>query len=61
MKLNEWLKSVKSDAQRRTVDELMRAVDTLEAKVAKNEHEAKAIDLMIKIYDYEIQERLWEV
>lgn len=59
--MKKWLESVKDDAKQRSVDELMKAVDVLEVKVPKNESEKKAIKLMLQIYEYEIQVRMWQL
>ena len=55
----EWLKEVKADAQRRTDSELMRGIDLLDHKKGCSKSEAKAIELMKQVYEYELQERLW--
>ena len=60
MSMLKWAESVKRDAQNRTDSELMQGIDMLDKKVAKNKAEAKAISLMKGIYEYELQERLWE-
>ena len=58
--MREWLEEVKAEAQKMTYGDLMKGIDVLDGKVAKNDREAKAIDLMKKIYEYELQKRLWE-
>lgn len=54
-----WLKDLKDDVRQRTDDEIMKAIDLLEQRVPQNESESKAIKLMIEVYYYELQERMW--
>lgn len=60
MALKEWCAQIKSEAQKMNYGKLMDTIDALEAKVPKNPTEARAIELMLKIYEYELQKRLWE-
>lgn len=57
--MKKWIEKVKSDVEKMSNDDLMEGIDILDEKVAKNDREAKAIDLMKKIYWNELQERLW--
>lgn len=55
----EWLDEVKAEAQSESDEELMMVIDTLYSKVPKSAKEAKALDLMKQVYEYELQKRLW--
>lgn len=55
----KWLKDLKDDVRQRTDEEIMKAIDLLEQIVPQNESESKAIKLMIEVYYYELQERMW--
>lgn len=58
--LKEWCADVKASAQKMSDIELMRGIDTLDSKKPANSNQARAIELMKQIYEYELQLRLWE-
>lgn len=60
MILKEWLTKMKNDAKKMTDSQLMECIDILDKKAAKNSQQTKAIELMKKVYEYELQERLWK-